>query len=104
MSTVTINNKEYELKFTFNSFKYMQDLDLSSLEEMEKKPFMIAPLIETLLMGAVNHNAKMKVKEEDIVAYLDEFVAGDENSLVDFLEELISLLQTSSFFKSLQKK
>lgn len=104
MTTVTIKGKEYDLKYTFNSFKYMQDLDLSALEELEHRPFMVAPVLEMLLLGAVNHNAKQKVKEEDILYFLDEFTEKEDSSIVELLETLMKLLQSSGFFKSLQKK
>ena len=104
MTTVTIKGKEYDLKYTFNSFKYMQDLDVSVFEEIEKKPFLIAPVVETLLFGAVNHNAKQKVKQDDLIDFLDEFISDENNSLVELLESLMELLQKSGFFKSLQKK
>lgn len=98
---INIKNKEVELKFTFNSFKYMGDFDLSALGEMEVKPFKIIPLAETLLLGAVNNNPKLRFSEFDVAEFLEEYVNG--NSLPELLEELITLLQESNFFKSLQK-
>jgi hypothetical protein len=99
--TVKIKNKEYELKFTFNSFKYMEDFDITALQEIESKPFKIIPIISTLLYGAVNHNPKVRVRLEDVEIFLEDFIVdGDVGEL---LEELMTLLQDSNFFKSLQK-
>lgn len=104
MSTIKIKNKEYELKYTFNSFKFMQDFDVSAMEEVEKKPFKIIPVLEMLLLGAVNHNAKQVVKEQDIQDYLEEYIASEDGDITALLETLMQLLQESSFFKSLQRK
>lgn len=102
MSTVKIKGREVELKYTFNSFKYMADFNANDFNEMESKPFKIIPMLGMLLMGAVNHNPKIKISEDLVNEYLEEFaVEGDISSL---MEELMTLLQESNFFKSLQKK
>lgn len=98
---VVIKNKEVDLKFTFNSFKYMEDFDLSAIETIEAKPFKIIPLLETLLLGAVNCDPKQKFTVIDVQNFIEIFV--EEGSITDLLEELMTLLQDSRFFKSLQK-
>lgn len=103
MSTVNIKSKEYELKFTFNSFKYMEDFNIGDVGDIEKKPFKIIGILETLLFGAVNHDPKYIVKIHDVQYYLEQFVNND-GDIVTLFEELMTLLQESSFFKSLQKK
>lgn len=96
-----IRGQEVEVKFTFNSFKYMEDFDLSVMEEIETKPFKLIPVVETLLVGALNNNPKVKYTPAIISEFLEEYVV--ENSIGDLLEELMVLLQESNFFKSLQK-
>ena len=98
---IKIKNKEYELKFTFNSFKYMEDFDLLALEDIESKPFKLIPVLETLLHGALNHNPKKVISVEFVDEFLDEFM--EDGSVTELLNELMELLQESRFFKSLQK-
>lgn len=98
---VKFKNQEVELKFSFNSFKHMEDFDLSALAEIESKPFKLIPMVETLLLGALNHNAKVKYTPLMVQEFLEEFV--EEGSISDLMEELMKLLEDSSFFKSLQK-
>lgn len=104
MSTTKFNFKGKEFKFSFNSFQYMDELDFSALEDknVRKKPLKVATTLQLLVMGATNAHSKIKVSEDEVVEYLDDFVSngGDINELLTFL---IEKLQESSFFKSLQK-
>lgn len=97
---VTIGNKEYELKYTFNSFRYMEEFDVGELQMIETKPFKIIPILRILLHGAVNHNPKQKVSIDNVDAFLEEY--SETGDIGDLLEELINLLEESNFFKSLQ--
>lgn len=99
---VKIGKRDVELNFTFNSFKYMEDFDISAFAEAETKPFKILGMIQMLLMGAVNNNPKVKISEEEVQEYLENLI--EEGQLSDLLEALMKLLEDSSFFKSLQKK
>lgn len=98
---ITINGKEQELKFTFNSFKHMEDFELGDIAELERKPFKILTITEQLLMGALNCDPKVKFGADDIATYLEGVM--EEGSITDVLEELMELLEKSSFFKNLQK-
>lgn len=98
---ITINGKEKELVFTFNSFKYMQDLDLSVLQEAESKPFKIVPFLETLLLGALNSNPKDKYTIDNVSMYLEDYIV--EGDVTVLLEDLMKELEESNFFKSLQR-
>jgi hypothetical protein len=98
-----IKGKERELKFTYNSFKHMEDLDFERLEEAERKPFIIAGFCSTLLFGALNHNPKARViSQEEVDEELEVFVENG-GSVSDLFQSLFDLLQESNFFKSLQK-
>ena len=98
---IKIGKKDYELKFTFNSFNYMQEFDLTALNDIETKPFKMIPVVTMLLMGAVNNSPKNTVSTDDVYTFLEEYIK--ENSLAELLETLIGLLEDSDFFKSLQK-
>lgn len=98
---INIKGQEVELKYTFNSFKYMQELDMGELQELERKPFKILNAAELLLLGAVNHNPAKKFSIGDVQAFLEKFIV--DGSISDLLEELMNSLQESNFFKSLQK-
>lgn len=93
--------KEYELKFTYNSFRYMQDLDLSDLELLETRPFMMIGLTEQLLLGAINNTPSKKVTIQTVSNIVESKM--EEGVLVELMEQLIKLLEDSSFFKNLQK-
>ena len=101
METIKVKNKEVELKFTFNSFKYMENFDIKAVEEIESKPFKIIPMLEVLLLGACNNSPKVKVSIVDVQDFLEEFM--EEGSVTELMEELMNKLQESNFFKSLQK-
>lgn len=99
---IKIKDKEVDLKFTFNSFKYMRDFDMSKMNEVEDRPFEIIPVLETLLLGAMNNSPKLKFSVSEVDDFLEEFL--EEGSVVDLLNDLMELLQESSFFKSLQRE
>lgn len=99
---IKIKNKEVELKFSFNSFKYMEEFDIEELSDIEKKPFKIISMVEILLLGALNHNPKIKISKEEISTFLEDYII--ENPINVLMEELMVKLQESNFFKSLQKK
>ena len=92
---------EYELKYTYNSFKYMEEFDLNEIAELENKPFRMIGTTEELLLGALNHNPKVEFGKEEIGEYIESVL--EEGNIMELLEQLMELLQTSSFFKSLQK-
>lgn len=100
--SITILGQSILLKYTFNSFMYMEDLDLSEIEHLEQKPFKIIPLLETLLVGAINNDKKNYFSKEAVTEWLSEYMETD--SISKLLENLMGLLTTSSFFVSLQKK
>ena len=95
------NGKEYDLKFTYNSFRYMQDLDFGELETIDSKPFRILGFTEELLLGAINSDPKRKVGIVEVSNIVEAKM--EEGKLVELMERLIKLLEDSSFFKNLQK-
>ena len=98
---IEIKGKDVELKYTFNSFKFMEDLDLGELEELERKPFKMISITQTLLLGALNNHPSVKYSDKEVSEIFENQVEG--GSIVELLESLIELLQESSFFKNLQQ-
>lgn len=99
---VNIKGKDVELKYTFNSFKYMRDLNMGAINDIENKPFEVVPMLVTMVLGAVNNDRKVKFTEEEVEEFIDEYI--EEGSISEFINELMVLLQESSFFKSLQRE
>lgn len=99
---IKFREKEYDLKFSFYSFNFMEDFDMGELENLDRKPFKMIGITKTLLMGAFNNNPHINVTYTEVDEFLEEYIV--DNNIADLLEELINLLQDSSFFKSLQKK
>lgn len=97
---ITINGKEVELKYTYNSFKHMGEFNLEDVEKLDINPFKVFSILSVLMLGAVNHNPREKFSDEDVEEALS--VKVEEVSPVELLEVLMGLLQESDFFKSLQ--
>lgn len=98
---INFKGKDLELKFTFNSFKYMEDFKPSDFAELETNPFKLASMLDILLMGAFNHSPKTKYSEIDVMDYLENF--AEDGDVSKLLEDLMKELEKSNFFKSLQK-
>lgn len=94
--------KEYNLSFTYNSFRYMQELDLGELEQIESKPFKMIGFTEELLLGAINNTPTKKITVKTVSEIVEEKM--EQGELMELMEDLIKLLEESSFFKNLQKK
>ena len=99
---IKIKEKDYKVEFTFNSFKYLDEFDISTIEEMQTKPFKIIGVTEQLLFGALNNNPKVVVTLDVVDEYLEEVLENGDIS--ELLNTLMELLQESNFFKNLQKK
>lgn len=101
--TIKIKNKDIDLKFTFNSFLFMEEFDISVINELETKPFKLIPVVRTLLFGAVNHNPDEMFSIIDVSKAMGDYI-NNGGDLKTLMEELWTQLETSDFFKSLQKK
>ena len=99
---IEFGKKKVDLKFTFNSFKYMENFDLRELAEIEVKPFKIISLSQQLLLGASNCDKSVKVSPLEVERYIEKAV--EEEKLTELVEFLVEELKESSFFKLLQKK
>jgi len=98
---IKIKEKDIELKFTFNSFRYMEEFDIGALEEIENKPFKMAGIAKDLLYGAVNNSPLCRFTELEVSEFLEDYIKTE--SLIELTETLMEELQKSDFFKSLQK-
>lgn len=99
---IIYNGEDKVLKYTFHSFKFMEDLNLGEMDTLDQTPFRLIGIVQTLLLGALNHNPKEIYNEIQVDEILEDIV--ENGSIVETLEGLIALLQESSFFKSLQEK
>ena len=102
MKTIKVGTATMNVEFSFNSFRYMQDFDMGKFAEMGDKPFMIIGIIEDLLRGALNHDRKVIVTDDELMDITEEIVTS--GGTTDVLETLMSALEESDFFKSLQAK
>ena len=94
---VKIGEREVEIKFTFNSFKYMVDFDLTMVSELDTKPFMLIPICQKLLLGALNSDPKEKVNLTEVEKYLKEVV--ENGDIGELFTELMKALEESNFSK-----
>lgn len=99
---IKINGKNYALDFTFNSFKFIEDFDISALNEIDKKPFKMMSITSDLFYGAINCKRDKLIDRETSDKLLEDYI--EKNDIIELLESLITLLNESHFFKSLQKK
>lgn len=98
---IKIKNKDVELKFVYNSFRYMEDLDVTELETMNQFPFKIPRICEMLLLGASNCDPDNPVTPEEVRWYMEGVLK--EGTLVELVTMLTELLEESDFFKQLQE-
>lgn len=99
---IKIAGKTKELRFSYNSFKYLEDFDISVVEDMEKKPFKLMRLTKELLFAACNHEKKDYIDMTFVEAYVEN--SFNERKLSGFFEELFSLLTESPFFPELPEE
>lgn len=97
---IEIDGKEVELKYTYNSFRYMEDLNVADIGNLEKNPFKVIKINEILLLGALNHNPKEVFGRDVVSKYLEDRM--DDGTFFEVSEKLMELLEKSSFFQNLQ--
>lgn len=97
---INFNGEDRELKYTYNSFKYMENFDTSELANLGEKPFKLLGITQTLLTGAINHNPRVVVPQRDIEKHIE--LEMNSGGLMQLLTDLMLLLEDSSFFKNLQ--
>jgi len=98
---ITFKGKEVELKYTFNSFRYMEEFDINDLSILDRKPFKLIGVLEELLMGALNNSPNTVYNKEDILVYIEEEM--ENGGISELLTGLVDQLEKSNFFKNLQK-
>ena len=97
---IKCEGKEVELKFTYNSFRYMEDFKISDLESVNENVFKIARLTQEMLLGAMNCEPLKKYTVKQVDSLMREY---DENGeLIELFSDLSELLSDSSFFKGLR--
>lgn len=98
---VNYKDKEITLDYKFNSFKYMEDLELNKLTNLENKPFVLFSVAEILVYGALNHDFGVVYPRKFAVQLLEEVTLG--GGLMELVESLIKMLEDNDFFKALQE-
>lgn len=98
--SINIQGKDIELKYTYNSFRYMEDLDLDEMATLESTPFKLIGVLETLLLGAVNHNPKVVVTPNQVAEYMNDNY--EDIDIMELMNNLMEKLEESSFFQNLQ--
>ena len=97
---INYKDKEIELKFTYNSFRYMEDLDINRLEQMDSNIFSMIGVSRDLLIGAINKEPSEKYTYADVDAILEPLT--DSGEIVDFFREIFELLSNSGFLSRLR--
>jgi len=98
-----VKGKIVDLEFTFNSFRYMEDVDMSVTAEFDKKPFKLIRFTEDLLFGALNCDPNKKVTKEVASKALDDYIKNG-GSFLELYNGLVKLLEEADFFKGLQEE
>lgn len=102
---IKIGEVTHELKYNFNSFKYMEDLNFAEMQSLDVSPLKIIKILTILLQGAINFDRKATVvytrgKVEDMI----ETYAEENGNIIELFDMLTTNLMDTSFFKSLQKE
>lgn len=98
---INVNNTDYILKFTFNSFKFIDDLELGT--DYSQFPLKTMTLTYKLLYGALNWARDKYYNEDDVDAIFEGYLQEDGDVQL-LMKNLISMLNETNFFKALQKK
>lgn len=100
---ITINGTERELKFTFNSFRYLEEFQIEELSDIATKPFKVGRVTTDLLYGALNYDPRTKIEFADVVEYVQSVYENEDGDIFELLSQLMEELGNSGFFKQLQK-
>lgn len=99
---IKIGEVDVELRYTFNSFKYMREFDINEMNDIQNKPFKVFAVLSELFYGAVNHNPSIVVSKEESDTMLQEYVSSKDCNIGEFINKLFEMLTENDFFKQLQ--
>ena len=99
---IKIGEVDVELRYTFNSFKYMREFDINEINDIQNKPFKLFAVLSELFYGAVNHNTSIVVSKEESDTMLQEYVSSKDCNIGEFINKLFEMLTENDFFKQLQ--
>ena len=99
---IKIGEVDVELRYTFNSFKYMREFDINEINDIQSKPFKLFAVLSELFYGAVNHNPSIVVSKEESDTMLQEYVSSKDCNIGEFINKLFEMLTENDFFKQLQ--
>lgn len=99
---IKIGEVDVELRYTFNSFKYMREFDINEMNDIQNKPFKLFAVLSELFYGAVNHNPSIVISREESDTMLQEYVSSKDCNIGEFINKLFEMLTENDFFKQLQ--
>lgn len=95
------SNEDYVVQFTFNSFRYMEDIEISS--NIDQFPFKAITYATKLLLGGLNWNPKKIYDLEDAQNILEDYLNYNKDGTIEtILTSLLKELESSNFFKKSQ--
>lgn len=103
---IKIEDKDYLLKYTFNSFRHMENVDLVGIGVKDmSNPFVNYNLLSGLFCGALNWSSEILYTIDESDELLEKYISevGEEEVLVKFLPSLMERLSESIFFKNAVK-
>lgn len=100
MKQIKIGKENYKLDFTFNSFKFIEDLDLST--DFSKTPFKFFSTLSDLFYGAINCKRDKYIEREKSDELLEKYIETVDP--VDLFNDLVELISENHFFKKLNAK
>ncbi len=96
---IKVSNKEYILKYTFNSFRYMEDICIS--DDLDNYPFRAFSIVEGMMLGALNWTPNKLFTKEDAQNIITEYLDQNEDiTIQDLMMMLQEEIHSSNFFKS----
>lgn len=106
MLKIKVKDKDYNLKFTFNSFKHMKNVEYPNISlDNDKniiKPFAMVEFISDLFYGAMNCYVDKPFTRTECDEILETYIENTDFNV--FAQELIQELNDSGFFKNVAVK
>lgn len=95
------SKEDYIVQFTFNSFKYMEDIEISN--EIERYPFKAITYACKLLLGGLNWNPKKLYDSENVHEIIEDYLNFNDDATIEtLLSSILAELESSNFFKKNQ--
>lgn len=93
---VSIGNKEYTLTYSFASFNYMEDVDISEISD--RTPFKSVRVLKDMFYGAMNFDEDIVVDRKTSDKLCEQYVK--DVGIAEAIRALLEELMATGFFKS----